>query len=545
MRESRTIKHVKTKNKSLSRWLFTLIVGGASLMCLIIIIISMVLYMRSVRRIYKTEMLKYADSAIEQASYDKVLSLCLNSSASGSVQETDTENLQEIFRQICESNDLTGLDLYSFDESTMSGMLLLSAYPNDASPESNISFSRIELNRMLRSEAGIKQLDKRSDGGYNSAVFKDIRDDAGNIVGLIKVSMSLSETLEARIRFFAIYAPVFIVLIAVLALLASKSIKKRVVNPLIELSRAARYLGAQDPEHLGEIGQKSFSAPENIPSDEIGELWKTCSDMEQTLGESISDLKALTAEKERQEAEVDIAFQIQTGMLPADNNELTMRKEFSISGSMTAAKGVAGDFYDYFLIDDDHLALVIGDVSGKGIPASLFMVLSMTQIRMQSYGIIHPSEILKRANNAICANNPEMMFVTVWMGILEISTGILRESNAGHEYPAIKHAQGLYELDLSEHDMPLGLMEDMEITEIERNLSADDRIFVYSDGLPESMNSSDEQLGNERMITALNQNPESEDKVLLEAMRAAVSDFVKEAPQFDDLTMLSFTFQGM
>ncbi len=514
-------------------------------MCLIIIAISMILYMRSVRRIYKTEMLKYAETAIDMTSYDKVLSLCLEGALTPAQQKEVSADLRDTFRQICDSNDLTGMELYSFDEASLTGMLLLSAYSDDEALNETVSFKRTELDRMLGNEAAIRQMEKRPDGGYNNAVFKDIRDSEGHIAGLLKVSMALRETLDARIRFFTVYAPVFIIMIAVIALLASRSIRHRVIDPLMELNKAAENMGSQDLEKLADMGQKSFTLPQKMPEYEIGVLWKTCSDMEQALGKSVNDLKTLTAEKERQEAEVEIASQIQTGMLPSENSDLSQRNEFSISGSIDEAKGVGGDFYDYFMTDDDHMAMVIGDVSGKGIPASLFMVLSMTQIRMQSYGRIHPSEILKNANNAICRNNPEMMFVTVWIGILEISTGKLHESNAGHEYPAIKRAQGQYELDLSDHDMPLGLMEDLEFAEKERTLSPGDRIFEYSDGLPEAMNSSDDQFGNDRIIAALNQRPDLDDQQLLEHMKNAVSEFVKEAPQFDDLTMLSFTYKGV
>jgi sigma-B regulation protein RsbU (phosphoserine phosphatase) len=441
-------------------------------------------------------------------------------------------------------NNLRGIALYAFDEQFMTGKLIFSAYPDKETKET-ISFTKASLELMLNSEAVLNQFEKSSEGGFNNSIYEGIRDEDGRLIGLFKISTPMRETFSARIRFFVVYVPAFIILIIVFALLVSRAVKKRVIEPLLELNSAAREFGEKGLEILEKNGGTNFIPPDKLPDDEIKTLWQTCSDMERALANSVEALKTMTMEKERQDAEMQIATQIQTGMLPGSDTAVTERRDFSIAGSMTAAKGVGGDFYDYFMTDDDHLAMIIGDVSGKGIPASLFMVLSMTQIRMHSIGSRShsPAEILKKAKRGICANNPEMMFVTVWMGILEISTGILRETNAGHEYPAVKRADGDYELDLSEHDMPMGLMEDMDFAEKERRLGRGDRIFLYSDGLPEANDTSDEQFGTDRMIHSLNKYSDNDDETLLENMKAAIADFTKGAPQFDDLTMLSFALK--
>ena len=527
-------------NKSLSKWFLGFIVGGAAVMCLSMIIISMMLYMRSVRRIYKKEMLTAAEAVIELTVNENLKKLCKDSLL-GEEDKEAQELADNVLEEACISENLTGIALYDFDESSMTGKLIISADNYGATYEKNISFSKKELHRLLNNSAALKRKRGKADKAFNNIAYKDIRDDDGKLVGLMQVSMTIMETLEARIRLLTFYTPLFVVLITILALLAYRNIKSRVIAPLVELNSAAKAFGAKDSGISGENKETFFKPPHNMAEDEIGTLWKTCSAMEQSLNSYINDLKTLTAEKERQQAEVTIASQIQSGMLPGMTGEVFERKEFSILGSMTAAKGVGGDFYDYFMIDDDHLAMVIGDVSGKGIPASLFMVLAMTQIRLHSKGCFYPSKILENSNNAICEKNPEMMFVTVWMGVFEISTRILRECNAGHEYPAIKKAGGLYEIDMSDHDMALGIMENMTYTEKERRLSNGDRIFIYSDGLPEATDLSDEQFGIDRMITALNNNRDDEEKILLKSVEEAVSEYIRTAPQFDDLTMLSFT----
>ena len=211
---------------------------------------------------------------------------------------------------------------------------------------------------------------------------------------------------------------------------------------------------------------------------------------------------------------------------------------------MNPAKEVGGDFYDFFLVDDDHLCMVIADVSGKGVPAALFMM--STRFIVSNYAKMgkSPAEILTRANDEICANNQEDMFVTVWLGILEISTGRLTASNAGHEYPVLRKADGHFELFKDKHGMVIGGMEGVKYKQYEVMLEPGTKIFQYTDGVPEATDAENNLFGTERMILALNKDPAASPEQILKNVRSSVDDFVKDAEQFDDLTMLCLEYKG-
>ena len=244
------------------------------------------------------------------------------------------------------------------------------------------------------------------------------------------------------------------------------------------------------------------------------------------------------------ETELNMATQIQTSMLPSVFPAFPDRSEFDIYASMDPAKEVGGDFYDFFLIDDDHLATVIADVSGKGVPAALFMMSS--KILLNDHATIggSPAEILERVNKLVYANNKAHMFVTVWLGILEISTGKLTSASAGHEYPMI-NVNGKYELLKDKHGLAIGAMPNSTYKDTEITLNKGDSFFVYTDGVAEATDANNELFGTDRTLNALNAIPDGvSQKEILAGVRSAVDAFVKEAPQFDDLTMLGLKYFG-
>ena len=244
------------------------------------------------------------------------------------------------------------------------------------------------------------------------------------------------------------------------------------------------------------------------------------------------------------EAELTMATDIQAGLLPSIFPAFPERPEFDIYASMDPAKEVGGNFYDFFMIDDDHLGMVIADVSGKGVPAALFMMSSKILINDHALMGGTPSEILMRVNKQINASNKANMFVTVWLGILEISTGKLTTASAGHEYPMI-NVNGHYELLKDKHGIAIGALPKAKYTNHEITLKKGDSIFVYTDGVAEATDANNELFGTDRTLDALNALPEGlSQKEVLTGVRAAVDAFVKEAPQFDDLTMLGLKYNG-
>ena len=249
-------------------------------------------------------------------------------------------------------------------------------------------------------------------------------------------------------------------------------------------------------------------------------------------------------ESSRLDTELNLASRIQADMLPNIFPAFPERDEFDIYASMLPAKEVGGDFYDFFFVDKDHLAIVMADVSGKGVPAALFMMIS--KILVQNFAITgrSPKETLEATNNQICANNREDMFVTVWLGILDVKTGIIVASNAGHEYPALKPADGSFDLVKDRHGLVIGGMEGMRYSEYEIQLDPGAMLYLYTDGVPEATNADEELFGTERMVEALREAENGSPADVLESINASVAAFVGDAPQFDDLTMLCLKYLG-
>ena len=249
-------------------------------------------------------------------------------------------------------------------------------------------------------------------------------------------------------------------------------------------------------------------------------------------------------EQERIVKELSTARQIQKSVLPHIFPPFPDRAEIDLFATMDPAKDVGGDFYDFYFIDEDHLCLVIADVSGKGIPAALFMMLSKRILEDLARQERTPSTILEKANDLLCDNNQAEMFVTVWLGILEISTGKLTAANAGHEFPAICEKGGSFELYKDKHGFVVGGMEGVHYKGYDLQLNPGDKLFVYTDGVPEATDGSGEMFGTDRMITALRSCTDNTPEEILQGVKSAVDSFVGDAEQFDDLTMMCLEYKG-
>lgn len=251
-------------------------------------------------------------------------------------------------------------------------------------------------------------------------------------------------------------------------------------------------------------------------------------------------------EKAAAERDMTLAKGIQENVLPRIFPPFPERKEFDLYASMTAAREVGGDFYDFYLIDDDHIALTIADVSGKGVPAALFMMIAKTILKNQTLADSgeKPGLILEKVNDQLCDGNMLEMFVTVWLGVLTISTGSLAYANAGHEYPIIRRRGGKFVVDKEKHSPPLATMEGLHFREGEMTLNPGDCMYLYTDGVTEAMNMDKKLFGEDRLVDALNIEPNASARKLDDNIRKEISSFVKDAPQFDDITMLTFRYFG-
>jgi len=332
----------------------------------------------------------------------------------------------------------------------------------------------------------------------------------------------------------------FLVLTVTLILLATVAallVAYHIVKPIEHMTRRVNALSGKDILFKMEDVYRT--------DDEIQVLAESFASLSKKTVDYIAQITDITAEKERIGTELALATRIQADMLPNIFPAFPERKEFDIFATMDPAKEVGGDFYDFFLIDDTHLGIVMADVSGKGVPAALFMMIS--KILVQNYAMTgrSPAEVLKAVNDQICANNREEMFVTVWLGILDTGTGKIVAANAGHEYPVLMQPGGGFELIKDKHGFVIGGMEGMKYKEYELQLSPGAKLFLYTDGVPEAMNGENELFGTERMLAALNENTSASPEELLKNVRRAVDGFVKDAEQFDDLTMLGLEYKGV
>ena len=250
----------------------------------------------------------------------------------------------------------------------------------------------------------------------------------------------------------------------------------------------------------------------------------------------------IDAAEKRIEQELELARAIQDSALP--KNFVFPRKDFELFATMDPAREVGGDFYDFFFVDRHKLALVIADVSGKGIPGALFMMRAKTAIRGMAEAGREPEEILYRANNVLCEGNDAEMFVTVWLGIIDLETGVMKCANAGHEYPTIMRKGEAFEILKDKHGFVLAGMEGIRFKSYELALAPGDRLFVYTDGVPEAINEAVEQYGTDRLLVCLNMVREDTLQQILPAVRQDIEEFAGGAEQFDDITMLGFTYLG-
>ena len=364
-----------------------------------------------------------------------------------------------------------------------------------------------------------------------------IKDAGGKTTAILCVQRQMDNLVHVRNRYIVRILVVMIALMILVIIGQSIYLHRVFLRPVTKITlEASRF------SHENDLPEKKLS-DEVRNNDEIGVLASSIDHMEERIVKYVDDLTKVTAEKERISTELNLATKIQESMLPGIFPPFPERTEFDIYASMDPAKEVGGDFYDFFLVDDDHLCLVMADVSGKGIPAALFMMAS--KIILANYAKMgkSPSEILTAANAAICSKNPEDMFVTVWLGIIEISTGTITAANAGHEYPIIKKANGDFELFKDKHGFVIGGMAGLKYKEYTIDIKPGSKLFLYTDGVPEATDSENQLFGTERMMDALNENPDGSPQEILKTVRNSVDAFVKDAEQFDDLTMLCFEFK--
>ncbi len=363
-----------------------------------------------------------------------------------------------------------------------------------------------------------------------------VKNSAGEVCALLCMQRPARELAD----YGSIYVINIVASIAFISILAgavaTRFLRRKIIQPIQKVSEEATRFAEQNikGEPLEDISRY----------EDFAKLASSIDTMETDIVRHVEEETRIAAEKERILTELTLAKEIQAQSIPQTFPPFPDRTEFSLYASMTPARGVGGDFYNFIMVDDDHLALLIADVSGKGIPGALCMMVSNMRLLQRTYEGGSPAEILGSVNEWICRNNKTGMFVTVWLGILELSTGKLKAANAGHEYPAIQRKGELFELFKDRHGLVLGGMEGVSYKDYELQLNPGDKLFVYTDGVPEATNRGKKMFGTERMLAALSAEPDASPEKTLANVSDAVKAFVKEAEQFDDLTMMCLEYRG-
>jgi len=378
---------------------------------------------------------------------------------------------------------------------------------------------------------------RKSQFGYNTAAILPVKNDAGQVTAVLAVDMPMPNIIRDLNRYLLLTVAVTALLGLLVLAVTLSYLRRRVIAPITQITK-----NAEGFVH----SQASFSQEVlNIHTgDELETLAQALDKMGRDITQYIQDLASVTAEKERIGAELSIATQIQADMLPSIFPAFPERQEFDIYATMTPAKEVGGDFYDFFMVDDRNLAVVMADVSGKGVPAALFMVIGKTLIKDHTLPGADLGEVFSQVNELLCEANKEGLFITAFEGVLDLVTGELRFVNAGHEMPFLCSAGGEYTVHKLRPGFVLAGMEEMRYRSGSVKLSPGDKLFQYTDGVTEATSADKELYGMERLQDVLNRNRDASPSQLLPAVKADIDAFVGSAEQFDDITMLCLAFKA-
>ena len=369
------------------------------------------------------------------------------------------------------------------------------------------------------------------------SVFTPLYDSNGGLAAIICITRDEVEVRSVISRFlFAISLSAALVS-SVIMMIVYNLIKKYFIRPIGILTKSAEDI-------VGNIESEEPVSIDIHTNDELETLAEAFTKMDVDLKEYIKELSSVTTERERIRGELDAAAKIQMDILPKRGMQYHDMEEFDLAASMKPAREVGGDFYDIFMADDRHLALVIADVSGKSVPASLFMIASKILIKYGMKEGMSPAEALSSANEKLIESNDMELFVTAWLVLIDLDTGDCVEVNAGHEHPALRKKSDIYELVRYKHSPALATFDGIIFKEREFKLEPGDSLFVYTDGVTEASNTDMKLFGEERLMMALNKDRDASPEELLKNVKGAISEFVGDAPQFDDLTMLAFRYNG-
>lgn len=400
------------------------------------------------------------------------------------------------------------------------------------------------LKETVRTGKNVYTKDHKSDGYDENEgryhVWIPVYGTSGDVLAYIGVSddVSVDQNLIKEIRLHQNLISLALFLVSGFVLIFI--VKTLIFRPLNKLKKVVDdYSENNDSSKL----KQNISGIES--KNEIGILATSFKQMAISIDEYTDEVCNLATKQERLTAELDIATDIQKHMMPVNFKDFTKIEELDLYASMNPAKEVGGDFYDFFKIDDDHIGLVMADVSGKGIPAALLMMTAKSLIKTGLLSGESPKDVLARVNNQLLDGDDMGYFVTAWIAKLELSTGQLITASAGHEYPFIKGQEGTFDIYKDKHGAALGAFDDTEYFEEVINLKEGNKVFIYTDGVPEANRGDDDLFGMERLNVALNRLKDKDCQEIILGIKKEVDDFVKDLSQFDDITMMCLEYKGI
>ncbi len=460
------------------------------------------------------------------------------------IESEEYKNVRSQLEEIADANKVKSIYICYLDIETGKAVYIIDVSPKStACRPGTCDDMVVEILELMKS--GVYEfpayITNYEEYGWLCSAASGIYGEDNELISYAYIDISMDDVMQDRenflIRLCVILATITILLVVIILII----INHFVVAPINSLAFATGTFVSEKKSHGLENEKSAISKLSIHTGDEIEKLTVSIQKMELEINSYISNITSITAEKERIGAELNVATQIQADMLPNIFPAFPDHEEFDIYASMEPAKEVGGDFYDFFMVDDSHLAIVMADVSGKGVPAALFMVIAKTLIKNHVLNKEDPAVVFTNVNNQLCENNEVGMFVTGWMGIMDIKSGHMTYVNAGHNLPLIIRADGTVEWVKSRPGLVLAGMEGIRYRQNELQLNHGDTIYLYTDGVTEALDEKLELFGDKRLYEALseadvkNMNPTE----LIDHVSKALKNFAKDAEQADDITMLA------
>ena len=489
-------------------------------------------YESRVRAIYEQDPAPvFADAEEEKAYYARYEAL----------RDEGYEQAQTLLQKIRAANGVRSLYLAYVDEPSRTGVYLVDADGAAGDCPTGKWDVIYEQNAAVLENPAVSfpaYITDTQEYGWLCSAGVAVRNGSGEVIAHAMTDISMDEVMRDRRAFLLRICLMMALATALLVPAAIAAVRRTVVRPVNALAAAASSYVSDRKKTAGAAGSSALESLQLHTGDEVENLCRAIQQMERDIRGYIRNITAITAEKERIEAELSVAAQIQASMLPCIFPPFPERSEFSIYATMHPAKEVGGDFYDFFLVDSDHLALVIADVSGKGVPAALFMVIAKTLIKNHVQLGESPAQAFTAVNRTLCENNEAGLFVTAWLGVLTISTGELVYTNAGHNPPLIGRAGEGFSYLKMRSGLVLAGMEGVRYREASLRLGDGDALFLYTDGVTEATDTAQQLYGEQRLRAYLDERGAGTPEEVLHGLQTELGSFAKGAPQFDDVTML-------